>query len=347
MNKSFLVLFFKKEHACFLGEPTLLPTLTPSEDSLEPVETWPTDRLRALQFQRLRWSLRHAWEHVPHTRHALEDAKLHPDDLETLADLPRFPFTTRRDLRAHPPLGLLAVPPSRLVRLHATAGTTGRPILAGHTAKDQDTAAALMARSLRAAGVQPGRPLLVLLPDGLAPWAAGAIAGAEKHGSPAMPAANLPAAELVPLLQALEPQAAIATPEALQALLAAWRRAGLAAEDCPLQVAIQAGAPPIALDPGFPLHHLGHYGMAELMGPGLAQSCVEAPDGLTLWEDHFFPEIVDPAGRPLPDGEPGELVLTTLTREAMPLIRYRTGDQARLLPGTTRTLRRLVELRRL
>ena len=325
----------------------MLPDLTPTEDSLEPVETWPTERLRALQLQRLRWSLRHAWENVPHTRHALEDAKLHPDDLETLADLARFPFTTRRDLRAHPPLGMLAVPPSRLARIHATAGTTGRPLLVGHTAKDLETWAALMARSLRAAGVQPGRPLLIALPDGPAPWAAGAIAGAERHGSPALPATGLDPAGLVPLLEALQPQAAIATPAFLQALLAAWRDSGRAPQDCPLQVAIQAGAPPAPLDPAFALHSLGHYGMAELLGPGLAQSCVEAPDGLTLWEDHVLPEIITPAGHPVPEGEPGELVLTTLTREAMPLIRYRTGDQARLLPGTTRTLRRLVGLERI
>ena len=325
----------------------MLPDLTPSEDSLEPVETWPTERLRALQLQRLRWSLRHAWENVPHTRHALEDAKLHPDDLETLADLARFPFTTRRDLRAHPPLGMLAVPQARLARIHATAGTAGRPILAGHTAKDLETWAALMARSLRAAGVQPGRPLLIALPDGPSPWSAGAVAGAEKHGSPALPAAGLAPAELVPLVAALQPQAAIATPDRLQALLAAWREAGHNPQECPLQVAIQAGAPPLPLDPGFALHSLPHYGMAELMGPGLAQACVEAPDGLTLWEDHVLPEIIDPAGRPLPDGEPGELVLTTLAREAMPLIRYRTGDQARLLPGSTRTHRRLLGLKRL
>ncbi len=323
----------------------MLPILTPSEDSLEPVETWPTDRLRALQLQRLRWSLRHAWENVPHTRHALEDAKLHPDDLETLEDLARFPFTTRRDLRAHPPLGMLAVPQARLVRVHATAG---RPLLVGHTAKDLETWAALMARSLRAAGVQPGRALLMALPDGLSPWAAGAIAGAEKHGSPAIPATGLPAADLVPLVQALEPQAAIATPAAMQSLLAAWREAGLPPEDCPLQVAILAGAPPEPLDPAFALHALSHYGVAELMGPGIAQECVESADGPTLWEDHFLPEIVDPAtGRPVPEGTPGELILTTLTREAMPLIRYRTGDTARLLPGTARTLRRIVDLKRL
>lgn len=321
--------------------------LTPSEDSLEPVETWPTDRLRALQLQRLRWSLRHAWENVPHTRHALEDAKLHPDDLETLPDLARFPFTTKHDLRHAQPWGMLAVPRQRLARVHATAGTTGRPVLAGHTERDLAGWSALMVRSLRAAGLQPGWAVLVALPFGLSPFAHGATAGAERHGCTAIPAGSPDPAALARLAQTLQPQAIVTTPRRMHALLKACRAEGIHPHDLGLQVAVLGGeawdrVDRATFEAACNLRALGAYGIAELTGPGLAQECVETQDGPTLWEDHVLPEIIDPRTRKvLPDGEEGELVLTSLTREAMPLIRYRTGDTARLLPGTARTHRRL------
>lgn len=324
--------------------------LPPEEDTLEPVETWPVERLRALQTERMRWSLRHAWERVPQYRHAFEDARVHPDDFESLADLARFPLTTRRDLRAGQPFGMLAVPRERLARLHASAGTTGRPIVVGYTPRDLETWAAVMARSIRAAGVRPGWLVLVAHEFGLNPAGHGVQAGAERHGCAVIPIGAAGAEAVLRAIDEMEPEAIMAPPATLLALLAELRAAGRDPSATSLRLALLGGAPwqePVRarIEAEFGLVALDSYGLAEMLGPGVAQECVETRDGLTVWEDHFFPEIVDPAtGRPLAEGEEGELVLTSLTKEAMPLIRCRTGDITRLLPGTARTMRRLAHV---
>jgi phenylacetate-CoA ligase len=302
--------------------------LTPGEDTLEPVETWPPERLRALQLQRLRWSLRHAWESVPQYRHAFEDARTHPDDIESLDDLRRLPLTSARDLRGP---GVFAVPRARLARIQPG------PVVTGQTARDLETWAAITARSLRAAGVQPG--WAVLATAGFAAAAGGPAlqAGALKHGCALIPAGD---GDLARLVQTLEPQAILATAVEIATLPRAASSLCLAVlADPPNADLPSAGAWRETLEPMRGLHALG---LHALFGAAIAQECVEAKDGPTLWEDHVFPEIVDPAtGRPLADGQEGELVLTTLTQEAMPLLRYRTGDVARLLPGTVRGMRRV------
>ena len=292
--------------------------LTPGEDTLEPVETWPVERLRAFQLQRLRWSLRHAWENVPQYRHAFEDAKLHPDDIEALDDLRRLPLTSVRDLRGP---GVFAVPRPRLARI------APGPVVTGQTARDLDTWAALTARSLRAAGVQPG--WAVLATPGFAGGPA-LQAGAAKHGCALIPAGD---GDLARLVQVQEPQAILATAAEMAALPPGASSLHLAVIADPSE----SWRP--GLEAAFALHAVACH---TLFGAAIAQECVEAKDGPTLWEDHFLPEIVDPAtGRTLPDGQEGELVLTTLTQEAMPLLRYRTGTLTRLLPGTVRGMRRI------
>jgi phenylacetate-CoA ligase len=324
--------------------------LAPEEDTLEPVETWPVERLRALQTERMRWSLRHAWERVPHYRHAFEDARVHPDDFASLADLRRFPFTTRRDLRAHPPLGLLAVPRERLARVHATSGATGRPVAVGYTPRDIETWGAVMARSVRAAGVRPGWAVLVAHGFGMGTLGFGAQWGAERHGCAVIPVGDAGVEAQVRAIRDLRPEAVMASADAMLAILAGFRAAGFDPAQSGLEVAVLGGGPwreaaRAEIEAAFGLRALDCYGLAEMLGPGVAQECVETQDGPTVWEDHFFPEIVDPAsGRVLPDGEEGELVLTSLTKEAMPVVRLRTGDLTRLLPGTARTMRRLAHI---
>jgi phenylacetate-CoA ligase len=297
-----------------------LPNLTPAEDTLEPVETWQPERLRALQLQRLRWSLRHAWEGAPQYRHAFEDARTHPDDIETLDDLRRLPLTSARDLRGP---GVFAVPRARLVRITPGAITTGQ------TARDLDIWAAITARCLRAAGIQPGWAVLATPAFATAAGGPALQAGAARHGCTlvAMPADD----DLPRLVRTQEPQAILATQAELQTLPAGPHLAVLAAAPPPDRPALEA------------THGLHVLGLHTLFGAWIAQECVESKDGPTLWEDHFLPEIIDPATlRPAPNGQPGELVLTTLTQEAMPLVRYRTATLARLLPGRVRGMRRLL-----
>ena len=280
--------------------------LTPDEDTLEPVETWPIERLRALQTDRLRWTLRHAYERVPTHKLAFDAVRIHPDDLDSLADLARFPFTTGRDLRDAYPFGLFAVPRSRIARLEAG------PALIGYTERDIDHWRAVIARSLRAAGLRPGW---------LVQGDCGLRDGIEKYGCAVVPDG----------CNGLLPEAIITT-------------AGIDPGMTSLRLAIIAGASwtRSVIEDRFDIHAVAIGDPSGIFGLGVAQECVETKDGLTLWEDHFYPEIINPrTGRVLPDGEEGELVITALTREAMPVIRYRTGTITRLLPGTARTLRRL------
>ena len=299
-----------------------LPDLTPPEDTLEPVETWPPARLRALQLQRLRWSLRHAWEGVPLYRHAFEDARVHPDDIESLDDLRRLPTTGARDLRGP---GLFAVPRARLARIQPG------PVVTGQTARDLETWAALGARSLRAAGVQPGWAVLVTPGFAAASGGPDLQASATRHGCTLIAMQDDDPPRQVRLL---EPQAILATQDELAALPRGETSLRLTVAATPWTAPARARA-----EAALHLHAVARH---ALFGAAIAQECVEAKDGPTLWEDHFLPEILDPTtGRPMPDGATGELVLTTLTQEALPLIRYRTGAHARLLPGTVRGMRRL------
>ena len=317
-----------------------LSDLTPDEDTLEPVETWPLARLRALQTERMRWTLRHAYERVPYHKRAFDAARVHPDDFESLADLARFPFTTRQDLRDTYPFALFAVPRERIARIRAASDATGKPTVVGYTQKDIDISNAVMARSLRAAGVRPG--WLVHVADG------GDLRdGVEQYGCAVVPDFADQAGGDIQRLADFKPEAIIASPGALLALLDQFRAAGIDPRETSFKLGIfgaEPWTPPLraAIEDGFDMHAVATYGASNIMAPGGAQECVQTKDGLTIWEDHFYPEIINPrTGRVLRDGEQGELVFTSLTREAMPVIRYRTGDITALLPGTARTMRRL------
>jgi len=325
----------------------MLPDLTPEEDTLEPVETWPVERLRALQTERMRWTLRHAYQQVPHYKQAFDDARVHPDDFETLDDLKRFPFTTKQHLRDNYPFGMFAVPRERVARIHASSGTTGKATVVGYTQRDIDTWSAVVARSIRAAGVRPGWAVQVAYGYGLFTGGLGAHYGAEKYGCTVIPMSGGQTERQVQMITDLRPEVIMVTPSYMLAILDQFRAAGIDPRQSSLKVGI-FGAEPWTdamrreIEDAFDMHAVDIYGLSEVMGPGVAQECVETKDGLTIWEDHFYPEIIDPAtGRVLPDGEPGELVFTSLTKEAMPVIRYRTRDLTRLLPGTARTMRRM------
>ena len=287
----------------------------------------------------MRWTLRHAYERVPHHKLAFDAARVHPDDFESLDDLARFPFTTRQHLRDTYPFALFAVPRERLARIHASA-TTGKPTVVGYTQKDIDISNAVLARSLRAAGVRPG--WIVHIAHGQ-----GVRDGVEKYGCAVMPIPDGQTRSEIQLIADFKPEVIMATPSAMLALLDQFRAAGADPRKTPFKLGI-FGAEPCtqamraAIEDGFDMHAVTIWAPSEIMAAGAAQECVQTKDGLTIWEDHFYPEIINPrTGRVLRDGEEGELALTSLTREAMPVIRYRTGDTARLLPGTARTMRRL------
>ncbi|MGN6246500.1 MAG: AMP-binding protein, partial [Motilibacteraceae bacterium] len=315
--------------------------------ALEPIETAPVEQLRALQLERLKAVLARAYERVPHYRRAFDEAGAHPADLHELADLARFPVTTKADLRAAYPFGMLAVPREQLVRVHASSGTTGQATVTGYTAADVSTWADLVARSLRAAGVRPGMVVHVAYGYGLFTGGLGLHYGAERLGCTVVPVSGGMTERQVQLIRDLRPDAIAVTPSYLLALLDEMERQGLDPAGSSLRVAV-LGAEPWTEDmrreveQRAGLDAVDIYGLSEVMGPGVAMECVETKDGLHVWEDHFYPEIIDPiSGEVLPDGERGELVLTTLTREAMPVVRYRTRDLTRLLPGTARTMRRM------
>ena len=328
----------------------MLPDLTPNSDDLEPIEIASRDELTALQTRRLAETLRHAYANIPHYQQSFAAAGVHPDDFHTLDDLPRFPFTTKADLRANYPFGMFAVPRDRIARIHASSGTTGKATVVGYTAQDIETWAAVMARSIRAAGGRPGMRIHVAYGYGLFTGGLGAHYGAERLGCAVIPMGGGQTERQVQLIQDLAPDLIMITPSYMLSLLDAFRAQGRDPARTGLKAGI-FGAEPwtnamrAEIESAFQMHAVDIYGLSEVMGPGVAQECVETKDGLHIWEDHFFPEIIDPqTGTVLPDGAEGELVFTSLTKQATPIIRYRTRDLTRLLPGTARTMRRMEKI---
>ncbi|AWL90096.1 phenylacetate--CoA ligase [Streptomyces sp. TSRI0445] len=314
---------------------------------LDAAERLGRGELEALQRERLRSTLRHAYDNVPFYRDAFDRAGLKPEDCRTLADLARFPFTAKTDLRDNYPFGMFAVPEHEVRRIHASSGTTGRPTVVGYTERDLDTWADVVARSIRAAGGRPGHKVHVAYGYGLFTGGLGAHYGAERLGCTVIPASGGMTARQVRLIQDFRPEIIMITPSYMLTLLDEFERQGVDPRSTSLKVGI-FGAEPWTegmrreIEDRFAIDAVDIYGLSEVMGPGVAQECVETKDGLHIWEDHFYPEVVDPfTGEVLPDGEEGELVFTSLTKEAMPVIRYRTRDLTRLLPGTARTFRRM------
>jgi phenylacetate-CoA ligase len=314
---------------------------------LEAVEKGPSKALKALQLERLQWTLRHAYENVAHYRKKFDAAGVKPQHCRSLADLARFPFTTKADLRETYPFGMFAVPMDRIVRLHASSGTTGKPTVVGYTARDIDMWTQVMARSIRAAGARPGDKVQVSYGYGLFTGGLGAHYGAERLGLAVIPASGGMTERQVQLISDFRPDIIMVTPSYMLAIADEMERQGLEPKDCSLRIGIFGAEPWTnelrrSIEKRLSLDALDLYGLSEVIGPGVAAECIETKDGLTLWEDHFYPEVVDPAsGEPLPDGEMGELVFTSLTKEALPVIRYRTRDLTRLLPGTARAMRRM------
>ncbi|MFJ9193990.1 phenylacetate--CoA ligase PaaK [Streptomyces globisporus] len=314
---------------------------------LDAAERLGRGELEALQRERLRSTLRHAYDNVPFYRDAFDRAGLKPEDCRTLADLARFPFTAKTDLRDNYPFGMFAVPEHEVRRIHASSGTTGRPTVVGYTERDLDTWADVVARSIRAAGGRPGHKVHVAYGYGQFTGGLGAHYGAERLGCTVIPASGGMTARQVRLIQDFRPEIIMITPSYMLTLLDEFERQGVDPRSTSLKVGI-FGAEPWTegmrreIEDRFAIDAVDIYGLSEVMGPGVAQECVETKDGLHIWEDHFYPEVVDPfTGEVLPDGEEGELVFTSLTKEAMPVIRYRTRDLTRLLPGTARTFRRM------
>jgi phenylacetate-CoA ligase len=317
---------------------------------LEPIERASRDELESVQLERLKWSVRHAFDHVPHYRQKCTAVAAHPDDLRTLSDLARFPFTTKQDLREGYPFGLFAVPRTDVVRVHASSGTTGKPTVVGYTARDIETWASLMARSIRAAGARPGDIVHVAYGYGLFTGGLGAHYGAEKLGCTVVPMSGGQTEKQVQLIVDFQPDVIMVTPSYMLNICEEFLRQGIDPRTCSLQVGI-FGAEPwteamrTEIEQRVDMDAIDLYGLSEVIGPGVACECLEAKDGAVIWEDHFFPEIVDPeTGAVLPDGEVGELVFTSLTKEALPVIRYRTRDRTRLLPPTARSMRRMAKV---
>lgn len=316
---------------------------------LEPIETASRQDLQALQLDRLKWSLRHAYENSPVYRRKFEDAGVHPDDLRSLADLARFPFTTKKDLRDNYPFGMFAVPQDRIARIHASSGTTGKPTVVGYTLRDIDTWATVMARSIRASGAKRGDKVHISYGYGLFTGGLGAHYGVEKAGLTAIPFGGGQTERQVQLIQDFRPEIIMVTPSYMLAIADELERQGIDPASTSLRIGI-FGAEPwtpemrLAIEKRMGISAVDIYGLSEVMGPGVANECTETKDGPTIWEDHFYPEIIDPdTGEVLPDGEFGELVFTSLTKEAMPVVRYRTRDLTRLLPGTARAAFRRME----
>ncbi|MBT2376010.1 MULTISPECIES: phenylacetate--CoA ligase PaaK [unclassified Streptomyces] len=314
---------------------------------LDAAEQLSRAELEALQLERLRTTLRHAYENVPFYRAAFDGSGLRPEDCRTLADLSRFPFTAKADLRDNYPFGMFAVPEADVRRIHASSGTTGRPTVVGYTERDLDTWADVVARSIRAAGGRPGHKVHVAYGYGLFTGGLGAHYGAERLGCTVIPASGGMTARQVQLIQDFRPEIIMITPSYMLTLLDEFERQGVDPRTTSLKVGV-FGAEPWTeamrreIEDRLAIDAVDIYGLSEVMGPGVAQECVETKDGLHIWEDHFYPEVVDPfTGEVLPDGEEGELVFTSLTKEAMPVIRYRTRDLTRLLPGTARNFRRM------
>jgi phenylacetate-CoA ligase len=322
----------------------------PAPGDLESIETASRDELHALQLQRLQWSLAHAYDHVAHYRKAFDRAGMHPHDCRSLADLARFPFTVKADLRDNYPFGMFAVPREQVVRIHASSGTTGKPTVVGYTRADIDTWANLMARSIRAAGGRAGDIIHVSYGYGLFTGGLGAHYGAERLGGTVIPMSGGQTEKQVQLIQDFKPNIIMVTPSYMLAIAEEMERQGIDPRKTSLEIGIFGAEPWTAtmrdaIEAKLDMDAIDIYGLSEVMGPGVAQECIETKDGLTIWEDHFYAEVIDPeTGRALPDGEKGELVLTSLTKEALPIIRYRTRDLTRLLPATARSMRRMEKI---
>ncbi|MDX2157936.1 MAG: phenylacetate--CoA ligase PaaK [Hyphomicrobiaceae bacterium] len=321
--------------------------LSPKRFEIDPIEIAPVEVIRELQLHRLKWSLRHAYESVPHYRQAFDAKGVRPDDLKSLDDLRLFPFTAKADLRANYPFGMFAVPQTSLARIHASSGTTGKPTVVGYTRRDLATWAQVVGRCIRASGGRPGMKLHNAYGYGLFTGGLGYHDGAEDFGLAVIPVSGGMTERQVQLISEFEPDIITVTPSYLLAILDEFRRQGRDPRKTSLKVAI-LGAEPwtnamrTEIEAAFGIHAVDTYGLSEVIGPGVANECVEAKDGPTIWEDHFYPEIIDPVtGETKPEGELGELVFTSLTKEAMPVVRYRTRDLTRLLPGTARTMRRM------
>ncbi|MCW5633916.1 MAG: phenylacetate--CoA ligase [Rubrivivax sp.] len=324
-----------------------MPVKSPKPGELEPIERASADELQALQLARLRSTLTRAYENVPHYRRAFDAKGVHPEDCRSLADLAKFPFTTKADLRANYPFGMFAVPREQVVRVHASSGTTGKPTVVGYTRGDIDTWAHLVARSLRASGGRAGDIVHVAYGYGLFTGGLGAHYGAERLGCTVVPMSGGQTEKQVQLIEDFRPDIIMVTPSYMQVICEEFRRQGKDPAAMSVSVGI-FGAEPWTeqmrrdIERSAGLDAVDIYGLSEVMGPGVANECIEAKDGPVIWEDHFYPEIIDPeTGEVLPEGSEGELVFTTLTKEALPVIRYRTRDLTRLLPPTARSMRRM------
>jgi phenylacetate-CoA ligase len=321
--------------------------LKSSNAGREPIEHASQDELQALQLERMKWSLKHAYENVPHYKKAFDAAGVHPDDLKQLSDISRYPFTTKQDLRNNYPFKMFAVPREKVLRIHASSGTTGKPTVVGSTAKDIDTWADLVARSMWAAGGRPGDIAHIAYGYGLFTGGLGAHYGAEKLGCSVVPMSGGQTEKQVQLIQDFQPDIIMVTPSYFCNILEEMQHQGMDPRDSSLRIGIFGAEPWTGqmrddIEQRAGIDALDIYGLSEVMGPGVAMECVESKDGPVVWEDHFYPEIINPdTGEPVADGEPGELVFTSLTREAMPVIRYRTRDLTRLLPPTSRSMRRM------
>jgi phenylacetate-CoA ligase len=324
-----------------------MPVKIPAAGELDPIETASRDELQALQLQRLQATLASVYANVPHYRQAFDAAGVHPGDLKTLADLARFPFTTKADLRANYPFGMFAVPREQVVRVHASSGTTGKPTVVGYTQGDIDRWADLVARSIRAAGGRRGDIVHIAYGYGLFTGGLGAHYGAERLGCTVIPMSGGQTEKQVQLIVDFKPDIIMVTPSYMQVIIEEFRRENLDPRAMSIKIGI-FGAEPwteamrAQIEADAAIDAVDIYGLSEVMGPGVASECVESKDGPVIWEDHFYPEIIDPqTGAVLPDGEEGELVFTSLTKEAFPIIRYRTRDLTRLLPPTARSMRRM------
>jgi phenylacetate-CoA ligase len=324
--------------------------LTPNKADLDPIEIASIDEIRALQLDRLKWSLRHAYDNVPMFRQRFDAAGVHPDDMQQLSDLSKFPFTYKNDLRDNYPFGLFAVPRDQIIRVHASSGTTGKPTVVGYTKDDIDNWADLMARSLRASGLRKGDMIHNAYGYGLFTGGLGAHYGIERLGATVVPMGGGQTEKQVGLIEDFRPDGIMVTPSYMLNILEQYHKQGLDPRKTPLAVGV-FGAEPWTdamrreVEDAFDMHAVDIYGLSEIMGPGVANECVETKDGPVIWEDHFYPEIIDPeTGEVLPDGEMGELVFTTLTKQGLPMIRYRTRDLTRLLPGTARSMRRMEKI---
>ncbi|HRL98720.1 MAG TPA: phenylacetate--CoA ligase [Acidovorax sp.] len=319
----------------------------PAPGDLEPIETASRDEIQALQLQRLRWTLQHAYDNVPHYRRAFDAKGVHPGDLKQLSDISKFPFTVKKDLRDNYPFGMFAVPREQVSRVHASSGTTGKPTVVGYTRKDIDTWADLVARSIRAAGGRSGDIVHVAYGYGLFTGGLGAHYGAERAGCTVIPMSGGQTEKQVQLIRDFAPSIIMVTPSYMQVINEEFVRQGLDPRESSLKVGI-FGAEPWTeamrreIETKSGIDAVDIYGLSEVMGPGVASECIESKDGPVVWEDHFYPEIIDPeTGEVLPDGQEGELVFTSLSKEALPMIRYRTRDLTRLLPPTARAFRRM------